>query len=243
MSLLSAPSKVLLTGASSGIGAHLCDLLVERGHTVIALSRTARAMADRAGLIAVDCDLADPDAVIRAFGEIAEAHPDIRVAINNAAFQYGVPLTDPGFDPAPMAAEVAINLVAPALIAHRMLPAMLRSGVPSAFVNVSSGLAFFPKRNTALYCATKAGLHSFSQSLRYQLEGGNVRVIEAILPLVDTPMTAGRGSGKLDARDAARAILAGVASGRDEIYVGKARLLKILGGIAPALPRAILKRS
>jgi uncharacterized oxidoreductase len=220
MSTLLADSRtILLTGATSGIGAALCALLLAQGHRLIAVSRRASRLAAAAALTPVDCDLADPGAVRAAMAAIVSRHPDIGIVID----------------------EAHVNLVAPALIAHAVLPTLRAQDRPTAIVNVSSGLAFFPKRDTGLYCASKAGLHSFSQSLRYQLEGTRVRVIEAILPLVDTPMTAGRGSGKLAAEAAARAMLAGVAAGRDEIFIGKARLLRVLGAIAPAIPRRALK--
>lgn len=142
-----------------------------------------------------------------------------------------------------MIAEVNINLLAPALLTQVLLPALEAAGPGAAIVNISSGLAFYPKRETALYCATKAGLHSLSQSLRYQLEGSKIRVIEAILPLVATPMTEGRGHGKMSAEDAADAILDGITLGKSEIYIGKSKLLPLLSRIAPAIPRKILRGS
>ena len=113
-----------------------------------------------------------------------------------------------------MEAEVAINLMAPALLAHAVLPALRRHGKQAAIINISSGLAYLPKEQSALYCATKAGLSNFTQSLRYQLEQEGVLVSEVILPLVDTPMTKGRGMGKITAATAAQAILAGIENRR-----------------------------
>jgi uncharacterized oxidoreductase len=242
-SLLVDPRTILLTGGTSGIGAALCSLLLAQGHRVIAVSRRASRMEACSALTPVDCDLSDPRAVRTAMATIVSRNPEIGIVINNAAVQHARPLTDPGFDPADAIDEANVNLVAPVLIAHAALATLLATDRPTAIVNVSSGLAFHPKRDTGLYCASKAGLHSLSQSLRYQLEGTNVRVIEAILPLVDTPMTAGRGSGKIGADAAARAIIAGMARGRDEIYIGKARLLRLLDAIIPAIPRKVLKGS
>lgn len=219
----------------------LAKLLAD-GHRVTAVARRATALAAQERLTALDCDLANPselDAVL----EILRSAPPFDIIINNAALQSPLALLDPRFDPAMLMHEAGINLVAPARIAQALVPAMIARGKPAAVANISSGLAFHPKTTTALYCATKAGLHSFSQSLRYQLEGTPVRVIEAILPLVDTPMTAGRGSGKMDARSAAAAILDGIDSGRSEIHIGKTQLLRWLNMIAPAIPRAILKRA
>ncbi len=243
--LLSKPTTILLTGGTSGIGLELVRMLLDEGHAVIVLARRASGLADALGvakgLTGYDCDLADVPALRRAMEQIANAHTDISVIVNNAGFQYAVPFTAPEFDAAMMERELAINLLAPALIIHHLLGTLLAHGRDGAIVNVSSGLAFFPKRQSALYCATKAALHSLSQSLRYQLQDTAVDVIEAILPLVDTPMTAGRGSGKMRAEDAARAILVGVKRRDPEIYVGKARLIPLLMRVAPSLGRRILR--
>jgi uncharacterized oxidoreductase len=218
----------------------MCRLLAA-GHRVIAVSRRASALDSHPALERIDCDLADRQAVRVLAADLPGRYSRIDLLINNAALQYGVPLTAPQFDPDAMIAEADINLIAPALLARGLLGALEAAGPGAAIVNLSSGLAYYPKRDTALYCATKAGLHSFSQSLRYQLEPKDIRVIEAILPLVATPMTAGRGSGKMDADAAAHAILTGIMRGRDEIHIGKARLLPLLTRIAPSVVRRMLK--
>jgi uncharacterized oxidoreductase len=241
--LLAQPTTVLITGTTSGVGACLAAQLRAAGHRIIAVSRRAEAGPGDPGITAYHCDLSDPLATEALFMRIATDHPDITVVINNAGLQLGARLDDPALDAAALQQEVAINLLAPAIIARAFLPAMLRRDQSCAIVNVSSGLAFHPKTTTALYCASKAALHSLSQSLRYQAEGSRLKVIEAILPLVDSPMTEGRGSGKLSAEAAAAAIIAGIRAGQDEVYIGKARLLAVLNRIAPAIPRRILKGS
>lgn len=238
---LSTPSIVVLTGATSGIGSRLMAHLLAGGHRVIAVSRRASALDSHPALERIDCDLADLRSVRALVGELRQRHPRIDLLINNAALQYGLPLTAPGFDPDAMIAEATVNLVAPALLAQGLIGPLEAAGPGAAIVNLSSGLAYYPKRDTALYCATKAGLHSLSQSLRYQLEPCGIRVMVVILPLVATPMTQGRGSGKMDADAAARAILAGIARGRTEIHVGKARLLPLLLRIAPSIVQRMLR--
>src|SRR5690606_4674627 len=124
---------------------------------------------------------------------------------------------DPDFEPAGIARETAVNFVAPARLAHHALGVFRAHGRPSCIVNIGSGLALHPKRDAAVYCATKAALHALSRGLRYQLAGTPVAVVEAILPLVDTPMTTGRGRGKLGANRAAAQIVDGIVRGRDEV--------------------------
>ena len=240
-SLLSSPAKIVLTGGTSGIGAELVTILHGRGHDLVVLSRRATSLPPKAGIERIDIDLSDTASVRALAADLAGRHSDTSLLINNAALQYPVPLTHPDFDDDAMIAEATINLLAPALLTRAFLPVLRRHGQGAAVVNISSGLAFFPKQATALYCATKAGLHSFSQSLRYQLEADGVAVIEAILPLVDTPMTAGRGSGKISPRDAAEAIIGGVDRREDEIFIGKARLIPLFARLAPALGRRIMR--
>jgi uncharacterized oxidoreductase len=234
---LSSPTKILLTGGTSGIGAVMRDMLLAEGHDVIVVARTASRLQPEARLHLYDCDLSDSGAVIESIGAISVAHPEIGILINNAALQYDTPLIDPAFDAEQMMDEVSINLVAPALITQYLVKTVRLH----AIVNISSGLAFFPKQQSALYCATKAAIHSFSTTLRYQLEASATQVSEAILPIVDTPMTAGRGSGKMPAEAAARAILDGVRQRKAEIYVGKARLIPIFARLAPSIGRKILR--
>lgn len=241
--LLERPTKVILTGGTSGIGQHLLTRLVDSGHEVVVIARRASTLKPQTRLIPIDVDLGDVAAVKVVCARLAKVHADATILINNAALQYPLPLTDPKFDPSQMEAEVVINLIAPALLAHALLPALRRHGKQAAIINISSGLAYFPKQQSALYCATKAGLSNFTQSLRYQLEQDGVLVSEVILPLVDTPMTKGRGMGKITAATAAQAILAGIENRRQTIYVGKAKLLPILSRLAPSVGRKILRGS
>ncbi|MCB1120631.1 MAG: SDR family NAD(P)-dependent oxidoreductase, partial [Verrucomicrobiae bacterium] len=107
--------------------------------------------------------------------------------------------------------------------------------------NVSSGLAFAPKKCAPVYCATKAGLHSFTLSLRNQLEGSPVKVFELIPPLAETAMTEGRGGSKISVREVAEALLKGFAADRFEINVGPVALLRGMLRIAPRWAHSLVK--
>ena len=102
-------------------------------------------------------------------------------------------------------------------------------------VNIGSGLGFAPKRAAPVYCATKAALAMWSRALRLQAADDGVRVVQVVLPLVDTAMTAGRGANKIDAMTAARAVARGLERDRDDIFVGKARLLPFMNRLAPGV--------
>ena len=239
--------KILITGATSGIGHELAARLHAAGHAIVAVGRDAGRLAELAdalpGIAVEQCDLGRRSDVEALVPRVFDAHPDLDLIVNNAGLQFEPRLTDPDFDLDTVETEVAVNFLAPVWLTARALPYLIASGRETRIVNVSSGLAFFPKTSSAVYCATKAALHSFSRSLRYQLDGTGVAVSEVILPLVDTPMTAGRGSGKISTAAAVSQILAGLRAGRDEIYVGKARLIPLLSRVAPSLIRNILRRS
>ncbi|MEY4984387.1 MAG: hypothetical protein RIR62_2653 [Pseudomonadota bacterium] len=241
MSRLPAGAKVLVTGGSSGIGAELVRALRGRGHPVIVLARRAEGMGRAPDLFPVACDLADPAALPAVMARVLSDHPDLTVLVNNAGLQLARPLTDPALTAQDIIEEVAVNLTAPALLAQAVLPAMRARG-RGWIVNISSGLAVFPKENTALYCAAKAGLSSLTTSLRWQVEGQGITVAEVVLPLVDTPMTAGRGRGKITAERAAQDILRGLDRGQATIRIGKAWLLPLVARLAPSLGLGLMRR-
>ena len=122
------------------------------------------------------------------------------------------------------------------------MPWQARIPAPEAVIgNFSSGRALAPKLSAPVYCATKAALKSFTLGLRYQAKGLPVQVIEAVMPLVDTNMTAGRGADKIPPEAAAQALLAGLESGEDEIWIGKTRQARILHRVAPGLLQRLLR--
>lgn len=239
---LAQPTTVLLTGATSGIGAALLHRLLDQGHTVLALSRSAAHLPARAGLHPVTADLTDLPAIPALAAGLLAAHPGLSVLINNAAIQHARPLTDPASRPEHLVAEAALNLAAPALLVLALLDALMRHPA-GAVVNLSSGLATFPKEAGGLYSATKAGLSSFTTSLRWQTSSSGLLVSEVVLPLVDTPMTAGRGRGKIPPDRAAALILRGIAARRTMIRIGAARALPAIQSLAPWLGRRILRGS
>jgi uncharacterized oxidoreductase len=84
-------------------------------------------------------------------------------------------------------ATVATNLLGPIRLTAALLP-LLQKQPRAAIMTVSSGLAFVPMAVTPTYCATKAAIHSYTQSLRYQLRNTSVQVLELIPPYVQTEL-------------------------------------------------------
>jgi len=234
---------IVITGGTSGIGYALVEALGARNRISVIGRASARSQALQEAFPDIrfhEADLARPDSVESAARAVLGDHACVDVLINNAAVQYTPQFLDDDFQPETIVSEVHVNLIAPALLIHALLPALKRSTAPLV-LNINSGLGLVPKTGSAVYCATKAGLDSLSHALRNQFAGTHIRVAQAFLPLVDTQMTAGRGSGKLPASVAAAEIIRGVEAGRTEIDIGKVKILRWVMRLSPALARQIMR--
>jgi short-subunit dehydrogenase involved in D-alanine esterification of teichoic acids len=140
-----------------------------------------------------------------------------------------------------IAAELATNLSGPLTLIKLLLPQLL-ARPEAAIVNVTSGLAYVPKQSAAVYCGSKAGLHIATRALRWQLEGTPVRVFEMIPPLVDTGMTAGRGSRKITPQALVDEFWPAFARDQAVILIGRPRLLLLLQRPVPGLADTIMRR-
>lgn len=236
---------VLITGGTSGIGLSIVKKLASTSKAIIVIARDPLKLEQLRNttphIFTYNCNLANRVELEATISSIVEQHPDISVVINNAGIQNTPTFIDKNFAPNNIENEIATNLSAPIQICAYILATLLNLNTTAIIVNVTSGLGIYPKKNSAVYCATKAGLRNFTRSLRYQLEDTQITVIEAILPLVDTAMTAGRGAGKISADHAAAEIINGIEQGKTEIYVGKTRWIPWLSRINPSLMAAIMK--
>ncbi|MEZ5404486.1 MAG: SDR family oxidoreductase [Bryobacteraceae bacterium] len=184
-------NTILITGGGSGIGRALAERFHALGNTVIITGRRESALAatvaGNPGIHAMTLDVRDPDAITAFAAKVTAAHPALNVVVNNAGIMVREDLTDPGHL-ATSDATIATNLAGPirlnaALLGH------LRARERGAILNVSSGLASIPLAPFPTYCATKAAIHSYSQSLSRQLRGTSVQVIEIVPPYVQTELT------------------------------------------------------
>lgn len=192
-------NTIFITGGTSGIGLGLAQRFHAEGNTVVVAGRRegllASICADHPGMDSVVLDVTDPGSIRHAFASVTGRHPDLNVIINNAGIMLVEDLTDPGhLDVAER--TVVTNLLGPIRLLAEGVPFLV--GKPgAAIMNVSSGLAFVPLPMTPTYSGTKAAIHSFTQSLRVQLAGTGVQVLELIPPGVQTDLmgqaAAGRG--------------------------------------------------
>lgn len=218
---------VLVTGGGSGIGLALATRFLAAGSRVIICGRRESALraaaAAHPGLITRVCDVSDEGERVALAAWVAEEHPDLDVLVNNAGVQRRVRLTEPE----PWSAthgEIAVNFDAAVHLALLLLP-HLQTRPRAAILNVTSGLAFAPIAAMPIYCATKAALHSFTLSLRHQLAGSTVRVIEIIPPAVDTDLGGpGLHTFGVPLDEFADAAMARLVAGEVEIAYGSAEL-------------------
>ena len=234
---------IVITGGTSGIGLELIKKLYELNDISVIARPSAgldRLRREYDKIAVFEADLSDLKAVEQTADKILKSDETIDVLINNAAVQYTAHFLDDDFRFETIKREIDINFTSVCTLIYLLLPNLLKS-TPSTILNVNSGLALAPKTSSAVYCATKGALNIFSQSLRYQLEDTNVAVKQVFLPLVETKMTEGRGSGKLSAEQAASEIIKGLSSASSVLDIGKVKLLRSLQRLSPAFASKIMK--
>jgi uncharacterized oxidoreductase len=144
--------------------------------------------------------------------------------------------------------EIEINLSGPIRMVKQFLP-HLKTKLEAAIMNVSSGLAFVPLPISPVYCATKAGLHSFTESLRVQLKSTKVKVFDLAPPATQTELLGDfnvedmKGVTIMNVEDMVKVAVKGMQTDRFEIRPGQANQLKIMSRVAPGFILKQMSRS
>ena len=232
-------NTILITGGTSGIGFEFAKRLLALGNTVLITGRDEekleRAKKALPGIHGFQSDVSDPASIVELYQEVAARFPQLNVLINNAGIMRNLDLNHSS-DLNDVVQEIEINLSGSIRMAQQFL-SILKVNGPSVIVNVSSGLAFIPFSLSPIYGATKAGIHSYSQALRKQLEGTNVGVTEVAPPATGTTLMDAFGpglrSGQMSTEKMVDLTLRGLSQGKTEILPGASRLLKLMSRIAP----------
>ena len=183
-------NTILITGGGSGIGRGLAEAFHALGNDVIIAGRRKSVLdettAANPGMKSASLNIEDADS-IRAFAERTQKdYPALNVVIHNAGIMRPENLKSPNL--ADAEAIITTNLLGPMRLNAGLLPLLLKQP-HSTVMTVSSGLAYVPLALTPTYCATKAAVHSWTQSLRHQLKDTKVEVLEIIPPYVQTELT------------------------------------------------------
>lgn len=183
-------NTILITGGSSGIGRALAEAFHKEGNQVIVTGRRKSLLAEvtrtNPGMKSAVLDVQDGAAIDRFVKDVRLEYPSLNVLINNAGIMKPENLADRP-DLNAVRSTIETNLLAPIHLTTALLP-LLKEQPHATAMMVSSGLAFVPMAMTATYCATKAAIHSWTQSLRFQLQGTSVQVMELIPPYVQTEL-------------------------------------------------------
>lgn len=226
-------NTILITGGASGIGLALAVRFVQAGSTVIICGRRADKLAEAQqqcpGLRTQVADVATAAGRVALAAWAMAEFPGLNVLVNNAGIQNWLAVADLATDWEARREEIAINFDAPLHLTALLLP-HLHQQPAAAILNVTSGLAFAPLATVPVYCATKAALHSFTLSLRQQLAGTSVQVLEIVPPAVNTDLGGpGLHTFGVPVGAFADSVLARLAAGEQEVGYASSEEIRLAG--------------
>jgi len=182
-------NTILITGGTSGIGRALAEVLQAKSNHVIIAGRRKQLLDEvtraNPGMSAIELNMDDAADIARVSAQLTQSFPALNAVIHNAGIMRPEDLKKGEVETAE--AIITTNLLGPIRLTSALIPHLLRQPSGTIFT-VSSGLAFVPLAFTPTYNATKAAVHSYTMSLRYQLRDTGLRVREIIPPWVATEL-------------------------------------------------------
>jgi uncharacterized oxidoreductase len=179
-------NTILITGGGSGIGLGLAEQFKELGNEVLIAGRDPKKLkdAEARGFKVYQANMLDKKSVTALAQNAAKDFPKLNVVIHNAGIMMNENILK---CERPHSAEdlITTNLLAPMQLTEALLPHLMKQKDP-VIMTVTSGLAYLPLAMTPSYCASKAALHSYTMSLRYQLKDTPIQVLELAPPYVQT---------------------------------------------------------
>lgn len=229
---------ILITGGSAGIGLAFAVKFLELGNEVIVTGRRQAVLdavkSRHPKIHTIQSDIADPKQIANLAARVKADFPTLDVLMNNAGVGIAMDLKVPASDLAALTSEVDINLGGVIRMTSALIDILTVNR--GTIINVSSGLAFVPLASNPIYSATKAAVHSYTQSLRLQLENSGVEVIELMPPAVRTDLTdefAEHGISMISTEELIKLSFAALRSGKEEIRPGQSQQLAFMRRLAP----------
>ncbi|MEO5949863.1 MAG: SDR family NAD(P)-dependent oxidoreductase [Candidatus Saccharimonadales bacterium] len=182
-------NTILITGGGSGIGRALAEMFHAKGNKVIIAGRRQALLDEVAhandGIETIALDISNSDSIEDVVAKLEETHPGLNTVIHNAGIMKPEEIGNNDRDIS--RAIIETNLIGQINLNSALLP-LLKKQSEGTIMTVSSGLAFLPTATFPTYNATKAAIHSYTQSLRTQLAHTKLQVIELIPPYVQTEL-------------------------------------------------------
>jgi uncharacterized oxidoreductase len=229
---------ILITGGSAGIGLAFALKFLDLGNEVIVTGRRQAALdevkAKHPRLHIIQSDAADTAQIAALAARVKAEFPKLDVLMNNAGIFLNKNLKAPAADLAGLMLEMNINVGGVIGMTSTFIGVLTAN--KGTLINVSSALAFVPLPSAPIYSATKAAIHSFTQSLRFQLEETGVEVVEIMPPGVKTDMTAElaeSGASLMTTDELVKQSFASLKAGALEIRPGQAKQLAFMRRLAP----------
>src|SRR6266404_9876116 len=245
-------NTILITGGANGIGYELTKQLTALGNKILITgryqSKMDRAKAAFPNVHTFRSDVSDPKAIAFLYEEVTNQFPELNILINNAGIMREINVHDKAGSLEDITREIEINLSGPSRMVKQFLP-HLKTQSNAAIMNVSSSVAFVPLPISPVYCATKAGLHSFTESLRVQLKHTTVKVFDLAPPTTQTELLADfnsedlKGVSIMKVEDMVESAVKGMQTDRFEIRPGQANQLKMMSRVAPGFILKQMSRS
>ena len=230
---------ILITGGSAGIGLAFALKFLELGNEVIVTGRRQAVLdqvkAKYPKLHTLQSDVADPAQIAALAARVKSDFPKLDVLMNNAGIMLHKNLKSPAADLAGLMVEMNVNVGGVISMTSAFID-ILRAN-KGTLINVSSALAFVPLPSAPIYSATKAAVHSYTQSLRFQLEKTGIEVIELMPPAVKTDLAADIAEGHvfplMTTDELVKQSFAALKAGALEIRPGQAKQLAFMRRLAP----------
>jgi uncharacterized oxidoreductase len=182
----------------------------------------------------IQSDVADPAQIAALAVRVKRDFPKLDVLMNNAGVGVAKNLKASVKDLEGLMTEMEINVGGVIRTTSALIDILTAN--QGTVINVSSGLAFVPVPAMPIYSATKAAVHSYTQSLRFQLEDSGVGVIDLMPPAVRTEMTSEfdeAGIKTITTEELVKQTIAALRAGKREIRPGQSNLLAFMRRLAP----------